>query len=43
MPLLTKARPLPPEEIRDRSICADMDIGEAVKCLLSLKEERDGR
>ncbi|WP_417028218.1 SIR2 family NAD-dependent protein deacylase [Baileyella intestinalis] len=40
---VNKGQAFAPEEIRDRSICADMDIGEAVKCLLSLKEERDGR
>ena len=40
---VNKGQAFAPEEIRDRSICADMDIGEAVKYLLSLKEERDGR
>lgn len=40
---VNKGQAFAPEEIRDRSICADMDIGEAAKYLLSLKEERDGR
>ena len=40
---VNKGQAFAPEEIRDRSICADMDIGKAVKCLLSVKEERDGR
>lgn len=40
---VNKGQAFAPEEIRDRSICADMDIGAAVKCLLSLKEDRDGR